>query len=223
MPQTRYPSLNFQRRLSGSSPLLMRSFQGCIASACGKLPSFSGPFAAHGSGGRRVFFQCKCTRKSRNRTAHAGAVGTVERPGHSRLSENSPDGQNCMPLGRCCLTPCRRPCGAGCCRNRFCADQKRDGGLALHKASVPITALWGVRRARELCASAIPNEWARHPNVRCIAIGADNLDNEWNGHHGELIRALVRLRWSGLGPCLCQWLTGHGVFRNGHPCLNRAT
>lgn len=116
-----------------------------------------------------------------------------------------------MPLGRCCLTALPEgPVVLVAAGTGFAQIKSVMEGLLAQGFSHPITALWGVRRARERYAPALFNEWARHPNVRCIAIDADNLDNEWNGHHGELIRALRETSM--------EWAKAH-VFASGSPAM----
>ncbi|MBK8970966.1 MAG: 2Fe-2S iron-sulfur cluster binding domain-containing protein [Hahellaceae bacterium] len=96
-----------------------------------------------------------------------------------------------MPMGRCCLTQLPEgPVVLLAAGTGFAQIKSLMEGLVAQGFSQPVTAVWGVRRARERYATDIFNAWSQRANVRCLSIDADNLDNEWNGHHGELIRAL---------------------------------
>ena len=57
-----------------------------------------------------------------------------------------------------------------------------------------ISLYWGVRAASDMYARSMAEEWMRKGAVRFVAVTADNADNEWQGHHAELIRAAIGRR-----------------------------
>ncbi|WP_238384954.1 CDP-6-deoxy-delta-3,4-glucoseen reductase [Hahella chejuensis] len=58
-----------------------------------------------------------------------------------------------------------------------------------------LSIYWGVRQSQEMYARALSEAWAeRHENVSFTPVMADNRDNEWQGHHAELVRAVLAER-----------------------------
>ncbi|GAA3960913.1 CDP-6-deoxy-delta-3,4-glucoseen reductase [Allohahella marinimesophila] len=61
-----------------------------------------------------------------------------------------------------------------------------------------VSLYWGVRTASDMYARSIAEDWMKKGKLRFVAVTADNADNEWQGHHAELIRAAIEGRhdWS---------------------------
>ena len=53
-----------------------------------------------------------------------------------------------------------------------------------------VSLYWGVRHESEMYARQLAEQWSRrHANWRFVPVFADNSDNEWPGHHDELVKA----------------------------------
>jgi CDP-4-dehydro-6-deoxyglucose reductase len=54
-----------------------------------------------------------------------------------------------------------------------------------------VSLYWGVRAAGDMYARELAERWATEGVARFKGVTADNADNEWQGHHAELIRAAI--------------------------------
>lgn len=54
-----------------------------------------------------------------------------------------------------------------------------------------VSLYWGVRAAADMYARDLAERWSTEGVVRFVGVTADNVDSEWQGHHAELIRAVI--------------------------------
>lgn len=107
--------------------------------------------------------------------------------------QNEPVVNARLPLGQCYFSG--EPdaevvlvaAGTGFAQIKAVADY-----LLHHEFSRPITLYWGVRHPHEMYERDKVESWAaQYAQLTFVPVSADNLDNEWEGHHAELVKAVA--------------------------------
>lgn len=117
-----------------------------------------------------------------------------------------------LPYGKACLT--RLPenevvligAGTGYAQLKAIID-----GMLQQSFSLPITLFWGGREKRDLYLLEEAVDFAgKYPNVDIIPVFVDTEDNDWQGHHDQLLAAVLS-KYSDLN--------GVSVYASGSPGL----
>ncbi|ARU54472.1 CDP-6-deoxy-delta-3,4-glucoseen reductase [Oleiphilus messinensis] len=115
-----------------------------------------------------------------------------------------------LPFGKACLNALPEgpvlliAAGTGFAQIKSIAEALFDASFS-HSVDI----YWGGRQASELYAQEIPKKWAEeHPNVRYFPVHKDVDDNDWSGHHDQLVEQILKNR-DNLASCQ--------VFASGSP------
>ena len=118
-------------------------------------------------------------------------------PGQSSACEiveylrNRPTVRLRLPMGRCCLTSMpASPLVLVAAGTGFAQIKSMVEWLILKGHIRPVHVYWAVRRPEERYAAATFSSWTQLPWLRCVGVTGDSQDNDWTGHHAELVRAL---------------------------------
>ncbi len=98
-----------------------------------------------------------------------------------------------LPLGNCHLSSVPDTdvvlvaAGTGFSQMKSLAEYLLGNGFTRN-----ITLYWGVRQREEMYLRQWMEAWAAQtPQLTFVPVSADNLDNEWPGHHAELVREVL--------------------------------
>jgi CDP-4-dehydro-6-deoxyglucose reductase len=120
-----------------------------------------------------------------------------------------------LPMGSCCLARIpETPVVLVAAGTGFAQIKSMVEWLLANNFRHPLSVYWGVRKAEERYAMPVFESWRTQPGMHCVAIAADNPDNEWTGHHTELVKALSREQ--------TDWQTT-AVYASGSPAMVYAT
>ncbi|UZD66402.1 2Fe-2S iron-sulfur cluster-binding protein [Marinobacter sp. AN1] len=98
-----------------------------------------------------------------------------------------------MPHGKACLAAApRKPllmvaAGTGFAQMKSMVDYLRETGF-----DQPVSLYWGVRRPEDMYLRSLAETWdAEWPPFRFVPVVGDDEDNDWSGHHDQLVDAVL--------------------------------
>ncbi|MFE8071200.1 2Fe-2S iron-sulfur cluster-binding protein [Marinobacteraceae bacterium S3BR75-40.1] len=98
-----------------------------------------------------------------------------------------------LPFGKACLAAVPEEplvlvaAGTGFAQMKSLVDY-----LHAYHAEIPVFLYWGVRKHEDMYLRSLPDRWAEDwPNFHFRPQVADNEDNDWEGHHEQLARAVL--------------------------------
>ncbi|WP_336367435.1 NAD(P)H-flavin reductase [Marinobacter sp. C2H3] len=98
-----------------------------------------------------------------------------------------------LPHGRACLSAVPdKPlilvaAGTGFAQMKSLVDYLREQGFQR-----PVTLFWGVRRQEDMYLKSLAETWQKDwPPFRFIPVVGDSEDNDWSGHHEQLVKAVL--------------------------------
>lgn len=105
---------------------------------------------------------------------------------------DQPSVQVSLPFGKACLASVPpQPlvlvvAGTGFAQAKSVLDY-----VLAQPACGPVTLYWGVRRAQDMYLADLPRQWVRqYPAFRFVPVMGDSEDNDWPGHHDQLVAAV---------------------------------
>jgi CDP-4-dehydro-6-deoxyglucose reductase len=101
-----------------------------------------------------------------------------------------------LPNGKACLAAVpEKPlvlvaAGTGFAQMKSILDYLQGTGMTR-----PVTLYWGVRRPEDMYLRTMADQWQKQwPRFTFVPVVGDSEDNDWSGHHDQLVRRVVRSR-----------------------------
>lgn len=98
-----------------------------------------------------------------------------------------------IPHGHACLAAVPdRPlllvaAGTGFAQMKSLVDYLRE-----NRFDKPVTLFWGVRRQEDMYLKSLARDWQDNwPPLRFVPVVGDSADNDWEGHHDQLVRTVL--------------------------------
>ena len=104
-----------------------------------------------------------------------------------------------MPHGKACLAKAPdKPlllvaAGTGFAQMKSLVDYLRTTAY-----DQPVTLFWGVRRHEDMYLRSLAQRWEQEwPAFKFLPVVGDDEDNDWGGHHDQLVRTVLPRAWTG--------------------------